>query len=537
MHRLILVTLAVAALILAWVCMTVISWTDPWYRNTDMNIHNLVDALVINSDVRPNPFNQPAVPLKYLLALDLRLRHEVGALSVWNLKRFGRHPDPLSEIPPLIRVTRVHSRVLVIVFIFCAAGLTYNVTRRIEPACFIVILLCGSTGLLFHGLLSRPELLCVGFGNVLALWCAWRAVASRSWGRNHLWLLLAGLLVGLSTLEKLPGVCYLGLCYGWCWMAALTPLPGSEPERIHPPFWSGLLAAAGGVAVFVLLLQLGEFHAKLGPVVITRLRTAAFIVALLPLLSLWPGRRDRWSFLQDRIRELALLGAGFLASLLVSYLLLRGVMNHANAADYFAGVLHFVIDPAPYMTVLMDTKPETGGMFLSFLKQAPLLFLCVTAVVIAMSLVRSIPLRLKLFSALLWAGAVGMALVMSQRHYAAQYEIFSQVPLLLVLALSLFALGAAWQKQHPANPRHWLVPIILTASCLLVLTSHVRLHPTYTNYQNDAGLPVNDFTLTFLFDHDDHPAAYVKIMQDHYGDRKQFAAALERYLADPANRY
>ena len=71
----------------------------------------------------------------------------------------------------------------------------------------------------------------------------------------------------------------------------------------------------------------------------------------------------------------------------------------------------------------------------------------------------------------------------------------------------------------------------------LVLTAYPRLQYKYERYQSDATLPVNDLTLTFLFDHDIHTATYLKIMREHYGNREQFARALDQYLADPAHRY
>ena len=537
MHRLIVVSLALVSLVLAWFYMAAISRTDPWYRNTDMNIHNMVDALLINSDVRPNPFDQPAVPLKYLLALDYRVRHYLGLLPVWNLKKFGASADPLREIPALIHIERIHSRVLVILFILSAAWLAYTVTREVEPACFTVILLCGSSGLLFHGLLIRPELLCVGFGNVLALACTWRALTARSWWGNHAWLFLAGLLVGLSTLEKLPGICYFGLCYGWCWLAALTSPPGSAPRRTRPPFWGGLLPAAGGAAALALLFLLGKFHEALGPVVITRLRFAAVLIALLPLLLAGLGRRGLGLFTQHRGRELALLGAGVLSALLVSHLLLRGVMSEASAAGYFSGALHFIVDPAPYMKDLLYAKQESGHAFMMFVDHAPFLFVGATAIAIGAGLVRSIPLQLKAFIALLWVGALGMTYVMSKRHHLAQYDIFPEVPLLLVLTLSLYAFAASWQERHRANAGHWAVPLVFTAGLLLMLTSYFRVRPIYDHYQSDADLPVNSLTLTFLYDHDEHAEAYLTIMKTHYGSRDAFAKTLQQYLADPAHRY
>ena len=388
----------------------------------------------------------------------------------------------------------------------------------------------------FQGLLIRPELLCVGFGNVLALWCVWRGTNSASWTRNHLWLLLAGFLVGLATLEKLPGVSYLGLCYGWCWLAALSTPHQPKAESTPPPFWGSLLPAAGGAAVFVLLLQLREFHETLGPVVTTRLRLAGLAVALFPLLGLWSRPWPRCGFVQERARELLLLGGGFLASLLVAYLLVRVVMSHAHAADYFSSALSFVIDPAPHMRDLLDTKAETGGLFAAFVNRGPVPLVAATAVALALIFVRAVQLRLTAFVALLWVGAVGMIVIMSKRHYSAQYDVLSQVPLLLALSIGLSTLATVSFGRPWIKVRAWVVPSIVTMAFALVLTSSSRLRPIYYHYQNDVD-PLNPFTLTFLFDHDAHPAAYLKMMREHYGDRAQFAAALEHYLADPAHRY
>ena len=76
-HRTIVLALALGALAFAWANMAFISRTAPWYRNTDMNIHNMADALAINSSHSPNTIDQPGLPLKFLLALDFRIRHEI----------------------------------------------------------------------------------------------------------------------------------------------------------------------------------------------------------------------------------------------------------------------------------------------------------------------------------------------------------------------------------------------------------------------------------------------------------------------------
>ncbi len=537
--RLYAVVLALASLLIAWISLARISGADPWYRNTDMNIHNMADALALNSGLPPSYVDQPGVPLKNLLALDYRLQHALGLLPIWNLPTFGASADPLREIPPLIHAARIHSRILVMLFILCAALLAYAVTRELDTACLAVVLLCGSSGLLFHGLLTRPELLCVGFGLVLALLCLWRATLARAWPGRHLWVFLAGLLCGAAALEKLPGVCYLTLAGGWCWLVALgsgKTAAESASAGDRASFWGGLLPLAGSVAVLWLLFRLDAYHDDLGRVVLVRLRLAAVLAGVVPLLVIFAVRHHRGSFLIDRARELALLGGGALAALPLAFLLLRCVLPEPGALKYVAAILPVLVDPGLYMKVILTAKPDVGHEFLSFLMETPWLFASATLLAVGVGLRRATPPRLRALIAVLLASALGLALVMSRRQFLAQYSIFPQVPLLLVWVLGLSALRIGWPGISSTAGR-WLGLLALAAAFVLVLTAPARTRLKYYNFQDDLALPVRDLTLTFLFDHDAHTEAYRKIMRDHYGDRESFARTLEQYLADPANRY
>ncbi|MDI1248207.1 MAG: hypothetical protein PSV13_04910 [Lacunisphaera sp.] len=537
-QRLLALMLALFSLGIAWAGMTAISRDDPWYRNTDMNMHNMVDALAINSNISPNPFAQPAVPLKYLLALDYRVRHQLGILPVWNMETFGDSADPLREIPRLIRIERMHSRVLVIALILAAAALTYAVARDLAATGLGIILLCGSAGLLFQGLLARPELLCVGFGNVLALGCTWRATITPRWPAKHAWLFLAGFLGGVASLEKVPGVCYVALCYGWCWLAAWIARrenPAAGPA-VQPDFWSGLLPAAAGISMLWLLFRLDSFHDDLGPVVLGRLRFAAIVITVLPLLAQGAARHRRGAFFAERMRELALLGGGALAALPLSYLLLRGVMSEQPASRYMTGVLHFLANPAPYVEGFLGGKETTRLALLSSLKDAPFLFGGAVLLSGWVCQLRGVPLRLKGFMGLLLGGALGLTYLMSKRHFSHQYSVFPQVPLLLVWTLGLHAVLLWWRARRPGPGMPWPALLVLLASFAIMLTAQRRVQSRYYFYQDDVGLPVNHLTLTFLFDHDAHAAAYLKLMKDRYGDRENFAKELDRYLSDPAHR-
>ena len=533
--------LALASLVLAWVWMGRVSQTDPWYRNTDMNIHNTADALAINSGLPPHAIDQPGVPMKFLLALDFRARHFLGQLPVWNLKKFGDSADPLREIPGLIRVGRVHSRILVLAFIISGSGLIYTVTRSREATGLTVILLSGCFALIFHGLFTRPELLCVGFGIILAPLCTWRSVEATRWSGKYGWLLLAGIFGGLSAMEKLPGVCYVALCYGWCWLGALTAQPASaefgpsgQPET---KFWYGLLPLLCGASLLGLLFHLEQFQNGFSSLALFRLRTVAVFVSVLPLLALGKGGAPWWRFLVARAGELAVLGGGTLISVVLIYFSCRGVMPDSAASDYVNRTLSYLFDPATTMKILFDT-PRSGPVLVQYFQQNPILFTSTALLAVGVFLVRAIPIRLKAFIALLLAGALGMTLVMSQRHFTMHYSIFAQIPLLLAWPLCLYKLSD-WMHAYFPEKRsfQWILPAAASLAFAVVLTAYPRLQFKYERYQIDATLPVNNFTLTFLFDHDVHPAAYLKIMRDHYGDREQFARTLDAYLADSDNRY
>ena len=540
-HRTIVLALALGALAFAWANMAFISRTAPWYRNTDMNIHNMADALAINSSHSPNTIDQPGLPLKFLLALDFRIRHELGLLPVWNLKKFANSPDPIREIAPLIHAERVHSRILVLTLILFAAGFTYAVTRDMDAACLTVLLLCGSSGLLFHGLLIRPELLCVGLGNVLGLLCAWQATSARSWQAKYSWLFAAGMFGGLAMLEKLPGIGYLALAYAWCWLSALLKIwDKSSHPKSHLPYlnsWSSLVPIMAGVAVLWLLFQLTDYQEMLGPVVVQRLRSAAVFIGLLPLVKLWPKPNRFRLFWLDRSQELAALVAGALATLPLAYLLLRGVMTEPAASTYFARTLHFVINPGPTLNLLLYTKPNLAVEYMAFLKESPVLFIGTIAASITAFSLRVVPLPLKALIFILLAGAMSLTLLMSQRNFADQYSIFLQVPLLLALALSVAGFSAQWRQRHPTAGVHWSTPLVLAATITFAITIYARLEPKFTSYQYDASLPVNDLAITFIFDHDAHPQAYLRAMKDHYHSRANFAKILNEYLADQTNRY
>lgn len=537
-HSLVLALVALTALAGAWSWMAFISSQDPWYRNTDMNVHNLVDALSLNSGYSPHFVDQPAAPTKFLLALDYRIRNELGLLPAWTLKRFARSPDLLREYSPLIQAERVHSRILVMLVILTTAAVVGHVTRRFDIACLSTVLLSGSTGLLFHGLLIRPELLCAGFGGVLALYTIWLAGTSTRPSAHVFWVLLAGVCAGLALLSKLPGLYYGAVTFAACCLIPWSaPRDGLVAERTVFRL-AALIGLAAGAGLLGLLLLTNPDPELLNPIALGRIRLAAVGAALLPLAGLARPQNTTLRFITARLLDGSVLCAGALISLLLWHGLLRTILPAPAAGEYTARILNTVFHPDPL--VRLYTHPEElhrlkelGRFFL----ELPGLFVTTAALTCFLGFSRSIPRQSRVLAGLMLAQSIGMAVLLSKRQYLEQYNVFTQLPLLTIWPVALAALHDRWKFAAPAGEQRWPVALAISAALVLSLSGLLELRPKYLNYQDDAAIPVREFTITFLYDHDAHPPAYLSAMKARYPTRREFAAALNSYLSVPAHRH
>ncbi|MBA4135782.1 MAG: hypothetical protein C0518_00535 [Opitutus sp.] len=536
-HRYAFPALAVLSLGLAWFWMAHISATDPWYRNTDMNIHNMADALSLNSGFPPGVVDQPAAPTKFLLALDYRIRNALGALPNWTLKRVARSPEPLREIAQLVKVGRVHSQWLVIASILVGAAFIGRVTRRFDLACFTVVLLSGSSGLIFHGLLVRPELLCATFGGLLATHALWSATESRGSAGRSLWLAVAGMFLGLALISKLPAVLYVALAFGWCCFASLPFREDQSAENRPSGAWAIGICLTAAIAALLLLRRISPMEDVLNPAATIRLRIAATTVALAPLVLLAAVRGKFAHFAVGRVMDFALLLAGMLLCFVGWFGLLRAVLPAGAAESYIAKVLTTTVYPEPLLRLFTVAEEshrwrEMGRFFL----ETPVLFPVTTGLAIAIAGLRAMPARIRLLTVLLLLQGLGMVFLLSKRQFLEQYSVFAQIPLLMIWALGFFALECRENDRRGPRPK-WPMALAATGATLLVITLPVALVPKYSQFQPDAEVPVRGLTITFLYDHDAHPPAYLTAMKQRYPTREEFAAELNKFLSDPANRY
>lgn len=534
LQRVLLVVLTLLALGLAWAGVHQRTAHDPWYRNADGDIHAMVNALALNSDVAPGRIDQPAFTTQYLLALDYRVRHFTGLLPDWNLRKFGRSEEPLRQMPALIQLGRAHSRMLVVFVILSAAVLTWRITRNVEASCLAVALLCGSAGVLYHALLNRPELVCAWFGTLLTPFCLWQSATARSARANQLWLFLAGTASGLALLTQLPGAIYLLSSYAWCWLVALLDRKAVATDApAAPSFWSGLPAIAAGLLLCLLARLAASPSGPLSASAMWRIQALALGVGLLPLLAFWNATRHRGSFLLDRARELALLAGGAVAALLLAYTALRVVLSGPVAGEYFSRLLEFLFHP----DARLASAPRAAREILLFVKESPLLLAGAAGLAAVVCGSAAVPARLKALVVLLLANGFALLLLLSRQGFLESAGVFLQLPLLWLLALASAALGIWRTPERTEEGVHWAVPVVLAASLVFLLTSPFRLAPKYPSAPATAQpLPVDDLTLTYLFDHTAHPERYRQLMWDRYGSRENFAQALERFLANPAYR-
>jgi hypothetical protein len=534
--RALLLLMAGLSLFMAWHWMADAANKMPWHRNLSMDVHHLVDGLSLNSGVPPARVEHPGFTGRFLVALDLRLRHHLGTSQVWNLEALAAAPDPLREFPALVQAARLHACLLVLLLILGAAGLVYLITSRLENACITVGLLAGCSTLLFHGVLLRPELLAGLFGWVVAMICVWQGVACRTALPHQGWLTLAGLGCGLAVLSSVLGAFALLLCYAWCWIAARNP---RKPESINlykaADFRHGMTPAVIAGAMFLLLLSVPQGTDSLGPAAAFRLRAAALCVGLLPLVSLGAGRHPAVDFVLLRLREASYLGAGALASLLFCYAVLCAVMPAPAAAEYIARLLDMLFSPTAFVHTFLTTEPSMLNEWSHYIQEAPFLVMVTPILALGVCFLPRIPAREKSFTALLLAGTMGTGWLLGHGSFHDSYSMLLHVPLLLLwaLGLSLFKIGG----EIPAGSGHtpWPFPVVAVSILVLLCTAPLRLQVKFSNYQPEAIQPVSDLNITYLYDHAFHPRPYLDLMERHYGSRADFSHHFTSFLKESAS--
>ena len=504
-----------------------ISKVDPWFHNLDMDTLNVVDALLINSDHSAGAFDQPGIVMKSLLALDYRVRHRLARLDVWNLGVLEAQPNPLAVIPDLIAVGRTHSRILVSAFIVMVGMLIYVLCRSVKAAALGVIVIAGSSGLLFQGLLTRPELLCVFFGQILAFLCMCRGIQAGRRAIGGIWFAATGLGVGFATLDKLPGFLYLLIYGGWVILDSITPgRISGETETPPKDYWlvvwpeTFLIVLVGGTMYWFTNL-LWSRSLGMEPIEVSRLHlvSAALVFGAILIHLPLPGQWRQWW--QTSLRRCLLLVSGAVASLPLLYLLLRLTMSERSASNYICNVLHTVVQPSGVISAYAGNQ-HMFAEFGKFMAHDPwLIGMALLGTILMWVLVRR-QWAVKLACAVLLLTAFGMAMMMAKRYFVLHYVIFTQVPLLLVVALVVHAAAESGLAGRVGWGR-WFWAGISLAACGAIWVNTIRLEREYATYQ---GFEDSSNQVEFIYRNGTLPGAYRLLMRNHYGDEAGFEKSL-----------
>ena len=528
------ILITILALILSGYWMKDAATEMTWYRNLDMNIHNVDDALSFNAGNAPRLVDQPGLPLKYLLALDYRVRHFTGHLPVHDMNEFSASHDVLPDIAKLIHVGRTHSQILVLFTILLAAGFTLMISRSAITAAATAALLAGSEGLLFHGLMTRPELLCVTFGNVAALGCTWWGMQTQPGWRRTLGLMLAGVFIGLSVISKIPGMWYLIVCGLWCFLAphqistesqsTFFPLRRRAVALILPPTF----AAAAAYLTLSMLTRAGH---PAESVVHTRISILAIVVGVLPwLLAIkFPGRF--LNFYRERGQQGLLVLAGAALTIPCTYFAISLIMPSAVAAEYTGRVLHVVFNPGGLIDELA-TNPEPQAELYLFLSRNWFLFSTAVFVGIAVAFNREVPSPTRKLVGLMTVCAFGITLLMSKRYFSLQYPIYCEVPLILAIVLGLHALWISIPKPTYVFERYSAVGAAWVLLVIFVAATPSRLRKDHLEFQWKQNVPAyqHPLALIFLYHHDAHTDGYLKSMAAHFDSKANFTHELEKFI-------
>jgi hypothetical protein len=510
---------------------------DKWYQNLDMDINLVEDALRLNAGTSAALVEQPGMPMQYGLALFYRWRHAAGDIPATNLSGFMQSIDPIAEMPAYIGVGRSYSRVLVILVILGAAASIWMVSGRSDWALISIPLFSAAGGLYFHGLLVRPELLCVAFGCFGTFGFGALFFRSTNIVAKHAWLLATGAMLGLAYLTKLPGLLYFLMAIGvfalaWIARDEATSHGVSFGKPDNWTWWLlGLLPLAAVGGAFWLSHQ--SFNpAAVGSleriqISVERLRLVSAVVAILTAGSLITaiGKRS-WLHL---LRAIAVLLAGALASLLISHAFIRLILPERDALYYDAKILCTLFSPGDTLTAYASNPNilREIGRFLAYdswlLIIAGILWFCS-----AFRLERRSLLHLAFVA--LWGASLGMVILMSKRYFIAQYVVFVELPLIASIALSVGIILDRWSARR----RIWIVTALGIAVVWASGFTHGQMNSLYANYQCNA-FDNREYRTLFIYNHGFHTYEWKQGLEKRYAGNIQ--THIDAFLANPKNHY
>lgn len=282
------------------------------------------------------------------------------------------------------------------------------------------------------------------------------------------------------------------------------------------------------------ILFLGKHSGEIKPFQVTRLLLISGALAGGAFLIHLPLFEKLGHGLQASLRRSLLLGSGAMISLPLSYLFLYPTMGKIPASDYLAQVVRVIISPTETIKAYAS-NPNVFSEFIKFISYNPwLLAFAISATILAWIFVKG-QYHFKVSCTILLITALGASVMMAKRYWAPQYIIFTQVPALLVIILSLHMIYKSYVVGW--RPR-WEFLFWLGAgstACVWTIMNVQELKTWYPKYQSGYLTEIS-CQVDMLYSSGIYHHSYLGLMKKHYGDAEGFQNNLRDLLEGNAKR-
>ena len=185
-----------------------ISKDHPYYYMSDMDQTTTVDSLLIQSDHLPDHVAHPGYGMYLVLSVTQKIARYFNVVSAINFNDLSFSLNPIASVAELADFIRLHSPFLSLGIVLClwkALSMLFNLPHNIS---FLALMIFASQGsLIFNSSWIRTELWSAFFWSCAVLLVIYAARAKHLRHRL-LWLMVSGLLLGLTYFTKIQSLFY-----------------------------------------------------------------------------------------------------------------------------------------------------------------------------------------------------------------------------------------------------------------------------------------------------------------------------------------
>lgn len=239
-----------------------ISGQFPFYFIWDMDLPTVLDIIVMQSGLHPDHVNLPGFGMYLVLDLWIGLAKHLNWISAVDLDALANSMSPLACVAELTDCVRSLSPFIDLGFaLFQGLALTFLLRIPAPLALLVFAVFLSQSSSLYHAAMNRTELYAMFFWGMG--FCA-LAVAARNQARRAkaLWILAAGVALGLAILTKLQVVLYvvaLPFLFAFIQIAQGCRLADFWPGSWGRQDWGYRILAWANCIVFAALMTLAWF--------------------------------------------------------------------------------------------------------------------------------------------------------------------------------------------------------------------------------------------------------------------------------------